>query len=90
MKKNSLKALFTNSTGKVLAAVLLFNLLYLIAELFRIGSLDDFNFTFRHGYFILNGEQVGINLFANISVFALAVTLLMIYQIYLYKPKNEA
>jgi|GEM_PF-6789187 len=90
MKKISLKALITNSTGKVLAALLLFNVLYLIAGLFRIGSLEVFKITFRHGYFILNGEQVGINLFANISVFVLAVTLLMIYQIYLYKPKNEA
>lgn len=76
MENKSLSNLFISATGQILFVVVALNLLSLIFELTQLDNFDNYSLTFKHGYFILNGEQIGVNLFANIfAVIILAVIL---------------
>ena len=53
----------------------------LIIELFRLKDYQQYSITFLHGYFVLNGQPIGIHLFANIITLLLLVISLMVYQV---------
>ncbi len=80
MEKKTLTDLFITAAGQLLYVIIALNLLSLIFELLLLKNFDNYNLTFKHGYFILNEKQIGINLFANL--FSL-IFLTIIYTIYL-------
>ena len=79
MEKNASKSLFNRSTGQVLLVLITVNVLNLVIELIKLEDHSNIAITFKHGYFILNGGQVGLNIFSNISTFVVAVVILMAY-----------
>ena len=79
MKKKSLSDHFFFAAGRILFVIVSLNVLSLLFELIQLGNFENYNLTFKHGYFILNDEQVGINMFANL--FALII-LAIIFTLY--------
>jgi hypothetical protein len=63
------------SLGIGLSLVLIFNVINLIVELFRVEKFHSFSF--KHGYFILNESQVGSDIFSNLFNF-------IIFTIFIY------
>lgn len=79
MEKKPLKQLFSRSFGQVLLVVLILNIVNLLVELMRLEDFENISLRFVHGYFILNGKQIGLNIFSNLTALVIAVIVLMIF-----------
>lgn len=81
MAQKSAYDLFVSSSIFILFVLLTLNVVSLIFELIQVENLDTYNLTFQHGYFILNSNQIGINVFANLFTFILLAFALSIYRV---------
>ena len=86
MRKNSLSDLFISTAGKLLFVIVTLNVIGLIFDLLRLDNFDNYNLKFQHGYFILNDEQIGINVFANLFSF---IILTIIFTTYIAKGQTN-
>ena len=66
MRTKSTLNLFMTTLGQILLFIVSINLLNLIFELMHVKDFENFDIVFDHGYFILNGEKIGYNIFANL------------------------
>jgi uncharacterized membrane protein len=81
MEKQSLTNLFVKALTQIVIVLLLINVMNLIFELTQLESFDNYSLTFMHGYFTLNGKQIGLNIFTTIiAVIVLAVDI-MLYRV---------
>ncbi len=79
MEKKTLTDLFITAAGQLLYVIIALNLLSLIFELLLLKNFDNYNLTFKHGYFVLNERQIGINIFANVFAFIILAIIQTMY-----------
>lgn len=80
MKEQSLSNLFFKTLTQVICVLVIINVVNLIIELIRLESFDNYTLTYLHGYFILNGNQVGLNIFSNLTALIVLVMIIMLYR----------
>ncbi len=88
MKKKNPSQIFSTVAGQILFVIFFLNFLNLVFELFQLTNFENFNFAFEHGYFLVNGIQVGINIFANLLAFVILVTIFSLYKLNEHKAKK--
>ncbi len=75
-----MKKLFFNSLGMMLLVLFLINVANLLVEIAMVKDFETWSLSFKHGYFILNGDQVGFNIFGNIAALAILIFAVMMYR----------